>query len=412
MGAFNYLALDVSGKRKKGVIEADTARQVRQKLRDQGLMPIDVNEELELDGINSKRKMNAFRFLFRKSMSTTDLALVTRQLSTLLAAGIPLDETLTAVANQTEKPRVKSILLGVRSKVMEGHSLAAGMNDFPSAFPKLYRTTVASGEKSGQLDSILLKLAEYTEKQHDIKRKIRQALIYPALMTLVSSCVVVFLLIYVVPKIVDVFVQTRQTLPLVTSILIAISQEFRTNGFYFLIALVFAIIVFRKLLKKKRYRAPFDRFLLKLPILGKSIRTVNSARFGRTFGILNSAGVPVIEAMQTAMKLITPLPMRTAVENAIAQVREGSSIHRALQHARYFSPMFIHLVASGETSGQLDAMLQKAASQQEGDVEALINGALTLFEPVMILVMGSIVLFIVLAIMLPIFALDQMGGLL
>lgn len=402
MGAFNYIALDFAGKRKKGVIEADTVRQVRQKLRDLGLMPVDVVE------VTLQQRSKGSWFL-RKKMNARLLALVTRQLATLLTAGIPLDDALTAVANQSEKPSIKSILLGVRSKVLEGHPLAVGMNDFPAAFPRLYRVTVVAGEKTGQLDSVLLKLAEYTERQYEIKRKIQQALIYPAVMTMVSVSIILFLLTNVVPKIVTVFVETNQVLPFATRFLIAISHLLRQDGIYLGISFVVLVLFFRRLLKKTTCREYVDRWLLRLPILGKNIQTINSARFGRTFGILSSGGVSLIEAMQASAQLIVPLPMRYAVEQAIAQVRDGMSIHRALQQAHYFSPMFIHLVASGEASGQLEAMLQKAASQQEGDVEALINSALVLFEPLMILVMGGVVLFIVLAIMLPIFALDQMN---
>ena len=293
---------------------------------------------------------------------------------------------------------------------MEGHTLAAGMGEFPEAFPKLYQTTIASGEKSGKLDHVLLRLAEYTEKQHHIRRKIRQALIYPSMMTMVSISVVVFLLIYVVPKIVDVFTQSNQTLPMVTIVLIGFSMAVKHYGLYFLGVMIVAGYGFARWLKKPVFREKVDRLLLKLPVLGKNIKTINSARFARTFGILNAASVPVLEAMRAASQLITPLPMRYSVEGAIDQVREGASIHLSLDRTNYFSPMFIHLVASGEASGQLEDMLQKAAINQENDVEALIDSTLTLFEPIMILVMGGVVLFIVLAIMLPIFSLDNMSG--
>lgn len=404
MAAFNYHALSNDGKRQKGVLIADTARHVRQKLRDQGLTPLEVSTVSK----RASTKSRTFSLTIKR-VNHAELALITRQMATLLSAGIPLDEVLSGVANQTNKPHIKSVLLGVRSKVMEGHTLAAGMNDFPGAFPKLYRTTVASGEKSGKLDQVLLKLAEYTEKQHHIRRKIRQALIYPTMMTMVSISVVIFLLIYVVPKIVDVFSQTNQTLPLATTILIGMSQGIKKYGLYLLGLIVIGSYVFKRCLKNPKFREKYDRLLLKLPILGNSIKTINSARFARTFGILNAASVPVLEAMKAAAQLITPLPMRNAVDTAIGQVREGASIHLALQKTNYFSPMFVHLVASGETSGQLETMLQKAALNQENDVEALIEGSLTLFEPLMILFMGGVVLFIVLAIMLPIFALDQVG---
>lgn len=406
MSAFHYLALDAQGKKQKGVIEADTARQVRQKLRDSALMPLQVTEVANPK--SSTRSPMKWRRLSHR-MKPRELALMTRQLATLLGAGIPVDEALTAAANQSEKASTKSIILGVRSKVMEGHTLAAGMEAFPQCFPPIYRTTIACGEKSGKLDHVLLKLAEFTENQQAIRRKINQALIYPALMTLVSISVVIFLLTYVVPKIVDVFAQTQQSLPLATIILLSISHLIKSDGLYILSGLILGFLFFKRSLKKVTFRTQYDAWLLKLPVLGKNIKTINSARFARTFGILSAASVPVLEAMHAAAQLIFCLPMKNAVMLAIEQVREGTHIHRALQQTQYFSPLFIHLIASGENSGQLEMMLQKAAAQQESDVEALIQGTLTLFEPLMILVMGGVVLFIVLAIMLPIFALNEIN---
>lgn len=412
MPAYQFQALNRKGKKEKGVLEGESARQVRQKLRELSLTPLTV-EAVAAELLTKKQKrfsITQWRLTFSQRMQSRDLALVTRQLATLISASIPIDDALTAVANQTEKQQVKSILLGVRSKVLEGHAFAAALDHFSSAFPAVYRTTIACGEKSGKLDHVLLKLAEYIENQHAIRRKINQALIYPTLMTLVSIGVVIFMLIYVVPKIVDVFSQTQQTLPIATVILIAVSQLVKAYGLYAALILLLAVYIASRLLKKKSIKMKFDQLLLKLPLIGKNIKTINSARFARTFGILNSATVPVLEAMHAASRLIYPLPMQTAVSAAIEQVREGAAIHQALHRTSYFSPLFIHLLASGEKSGQLELMLQKAAMQQESDVEALIQNVLTLFEPIMILVMGGVVLFIVLSIMLPIFALNQIGG--
>jgi general secretion pathway protein F len=287
--------------------------------------------------------------------------------------------------------------------------LADGMNDYPTAFPALYRTTVAAGERTGKLGQVLDQLADYTEKQHYIRQKIKQALIYPIMMTSVSISIVIFLLIYVVPKIIAVFSQTNQTLPLATTVLIDISQFVQHYGIYLIIGIIAFIFLWMRALKKVAFRRKIDVLLLKTPVIGRAIRTINAARFGRTLGILNAASVPVLDAMHASAGLIKPLPMYEKIQGAIAQVREGSAIHVALQKTGYFAPMFLHLVASGESSGQLDAMLEKAASYLEKDVEGLIQTALTLFEPLMIIVMGGIVLYIVLAIMLPIFALDQVS---
>lgn len=407
MTAFQYIAIDQNGKRIKGVTEADSARLARQQLREKQFTPLSIEE---IAGTHKGEKKSAKKlFSFSKKISAADLSLVTRQISTLLQAGLPVDEVLTAVSQQTEKPAVQRILLGVRAKVVEGYGLANAMDDFPSAFPLLYRTTVAAGERTGKLDQVLDQLADYTEKQHYIAQKIRQAMIYPIMMMTVSITIVVFLLIYVVPKIVAVFNQTNQTLPLATTVLINLSSFIQHDGIYLLLAIILFVFLWSRALKKEAFRKKVHVFVFKIPVIGKAIRTINCARFGRTFGILKAAAVPVLEAMQASVGLVKPIPMREKIEIAINQIREGTAIHLALQKTGYFAPMFLHLVSSGEASGQLDKMLEKAARYLENDVEGLIQTTLTLFEPLMIITMGSIVLYIVLAIMLPIFALDQIS---
>lgn len=406
MTAFQYTALTQNGKRVKGVAEGDSARAVRAQLREKQLMPIVLKEVRDTQ--KTTKKTAGFQLGVRK-VAAADLALITRQMATLLQAGLPIDELLTAVSEQTEKPAIQRVLLGVRAKVLEGYGLADAMSDFPNAFPALYRTTVSAGERTGKLGQVLEQLAEYTEKQHYIRQKIKQALIYPAMMTVVSISIVTFLLIYVVPKIVDVFTQTHQTLPLSTQILIGISQFVQHDGLYLLMGLLIFVIAWRYALKRAKFRKKAQTVLLKIPVIGRAIKTINCARFGRTFGILNAAAVPVLDAMQASVALVKPIPMHDKITTSINQVREGSSIYLALQKTGYFVPMFLHLVASGEASGQLNIMLEKAATYLEREVEALIDTALTLFEPLMIIVMGGIVLYIVLAIMLPIFALDQVS---
>lgn len=408
MTAFQYIALDKSGKRIKGVTEGDSARLVRQQLREKQLTPLDVFPVSLQKKSNETTKKSLFQLGARK-MSPADLSLITRQMATLLDAGIPVDEVLTAVSEQTEKQTTKQILLGVRGKVLEGYALADGMNDFPGAFPALYRTTVAAGERTGKLGQVLNQLAEYTEKQHYIRQKIKQALVYPIMMTSVSISIVIFLLIYVVPKIISVFSETNQTLPLATQILVGISSFVQNYGLYFIALIIVFIFMWHRALKRVAFRRKVHVVMLKIPVIGKAIKTINGARFGRTLGILNAAAVPVLDAMQASAELVKPIPMAEKIQQAITQVREGSAIHVALQKTGCFAPMFLHLVASGESSGQLDSMLEKAASYLEKDVEGLIQTALTLFEPLMILAMGGIVLYIVLAIMLPIFALDNVS---
>ncbi len=411
MTAFNYIAVNQYGKEKHGVLEADSATHARQKLRNLALLPIEITEVNQAKNAEKNKNFLKTTTLFKPRLSNADLTLIIRQMATLIAAKIPVDQVLKTVSEQTEKPLAKRVLLGVRSKVLQGYTLADSMSEFPKAFPKLFCTTISAGEKSGKLDKILLRLAEYSEKQQKIRRKIQQALLYPALMTIISIFVVVFLLIYVVPKVIDVFSQTHQVLPLTTIILINISKFMKNFGFYGIFLIIISLSTFFILLKKHNFRFKWHQSLLKLPLIGKNISLINSARFARTLGILTAATVPILEGMQTAAQLIEPLPMREAVQNAIQEVREGKSINRALQNTGCFSPLFIHLLGSGEASGQLDHMLAKAAENQEESVENTVNSSLTLFEPIMILVMGCVVLFIVLAIMLPIFSLDQIGGL-
>ncbi len=408
MPAFHYVAMTAQGEKRKGVIEAENAKQARQLLREKGLIPV---ETLPAHKKTDKISFFSKRNLFNRAIPTKEIALITRQLATLLAAGMPVEEVLSAVAEQTEKPRMKSLILSVRGKVLEGYSLANAMGDSPHAFSPLYCATVAAGEKSGHLDVVLQRLADYTEQQSEMKQKIKNALIYPSLMILVSVGILGFLLEYVVPKMVAVYSDTGQALPGITQVLIAISAGIQNYGIYMLIALVIAIYFFRRAMKNNMaFREKINRYCLRIPIFGNAIKIANTARFSRTFAILSSAGVSVLEAMTISSQLITNIPIRKAVEEATNHIREGANIHLALKQTHYFPPMSVHLIASGEASGQLEAMLERAANNQDNDIKQLIDTTLTLFEPAIILIMGAIVLFIVLAILLPIFQLDQMTG--
>lgn len=406
MAVFSYVALTPKGDKQKGIIEADNEKQARVQLRTKNLVP------LEMHPTQQKKQLTAAGRVSRKqSMGSKELALMTRQLSTLLSAGLPLEEVLSAVAEQTEKPRTKGLILSVRGKVLEGHALASAMRDFPHAFSNLYCSTVSAGEKSGHLDAVLQRLADYTEQQFQMRQKIQNALIYPSVMILVSVGIVGFLLEFVVPKMVAVYSNTGQALPTLTQILIAISSGIQNFGLYLLLLIIGAIFLFRHYLKKNAaFRKKVHSFLLRLPILGNAIKTANTARFSRTFAILSSAGVPILEAMSISSSLITNIPIRKAVEEAANRVREGANISLALKQTTYFQPMSIHLIASGEASGQLENMLERAANNQEGDISRLIDTSLALFEPAIILIMGAIVLFIVLAVLLPIFQLNQFAG--
>jgi len=405
MGAFEYVALDSSGKEKKGVLEGDTARQVRQQLRDQGWMPLDVSESSERASQTGQQKVK-----IRRGVSATDLALITRQLATLVRAGLPLEETLQAAAQQTEKARLQSMLLAVRSRVMEGHTLATGLGDFPHVFPEIYRTTVSAGEQSGHLEVVLERLADYTENRQQMQSKIQLALFYPALLTLVAVGVVIGLMTFVVPQVVQVFDNIGQELPGLTLTLIAMSDFLRNYGFLMLILLALAGVGLAWLLKKEGPKRRFHEILLHLPLIGRLERGVNAGRFARTFSIVTASGVPVLDGLRIASEVMSNVPMRESVEEATRKVREGASIFAAFEKSGYFPPMMVHLIASGEASGKLEEMLERAATNQEREIETLISAVMGLFEPILILVMGAVVLIIVLAILLPIFNLNQLVG--
>jgi general secretion pathway protein F len=404
MGAFEYTAVDPAGKQSKGVIEGDTARQVRQLLRDKQLLPLSVSEVAQKE---SNRQQS---FTLRRSLSASDLALITRQLATLVKSSMPLEEALKAVGEQSENPRVQSIVLGVRAKVMEGHSLADGLADFPKAFPELFRATVAAGEQSGHLDTVLERLADYTENRQELRQKINNAMIYPVVLTILAIGIVSLMLVYVVPKVVGVFSNTGQELPALTRYLIALSDFLRDYGLALVVGLGAAGWLFTRLLRNPNNRRRFDRMLLRLPIVGKLNRGFNTARFTRTLSILSGSGVPVLESLRISAQVVTNLPMREAVDEAASRIREGAAIGKSLAVGGFFPPLCIHLISSGEASGELETMLGRAASNQEREMDGLIAALLGILEPGLIIGMGVIVLMIVLAILLPIFELNQLAS--
>jgi len=402
MGAFQYVALDARGKEQKGVLEGDSPRQVRQLLRDRELMPVSIDE------VASREAKHRVRPVLRRGIGGLDLALITRQLATLVRAGLPLDEALQAVSQHTDKPRIKSILLGVRAKVVEGHTLAAGLDEFPQAFPAVYRATVTAGEQAGQLDSVLERLADYTESRHGLSQKVGQALIYPIVLTTLSLAIVTFMLIYIVPKVVGVFESTGQQLPFLTLALIALSNFIQQWWWAVLLALGITIFAVLRTLSREGPRRSFHRALLTIPVIGRVIRGVNTARFTRTMAILSSSGVPIVEGLRISGAVVGNLPMRDAIHEASIRVREGAAVGRSLAQSKLFPPMTMHLISSGEASGELDAMLGRAASHQESEMDSLLGSMLSFLEPALIIIMGVMVLLIVLAILLPIFQINQL----
>ena len=402
MGAFEYTALDVAGRERKGILEGDTPRHIRQLLREQQLLPVTVAEVAQREA----RRQSSFSLMRR--VSPADLSLFTRQLATLVRAGLPLEEALLAVSQQTEKPRVQSIVLGVRARVMEGHTLADGFTDFPRVFPEIYRATVAAGEQAGHLDMVLERLADYTESREQIRQKILAAMLYPIVLTVMCFAIVSLLLVWVVPKVVAVFESSKAKLPLITRMLIATSAFLHAYGIYLLIAAILAYIVFRRWQRDPAARRRFHRLQLRMPLMGKLVRGFNTARFTRTFSILSASSVPVLEALRIAGEVVTNLPMRDAVADAAARVREGAPIGRSLAVKRMFPPMTIHLISSGESSGQLEKMLERAAISQERELDGLLSAMVGLLGPVLIIVMGMFVMGIVFAMLLPIIQMNQL----
>lgn len=404
MPAYAYKALDSKGKNSSGVLEGDNARQIRAQLREQSLIPLEVEQVAE------KASTSKVKTFFSPSISATELALLTRQLATLIEASLPIEEALLAVAEQSEKNRTKNMMMAVRSKVVEGHSLAAALNDFPKAFDTLFTAMVAAGEKSGHLDAVLVRLADYAERRHQTQSLITQALVYPILMTLVALGVVVMLLTSVVPEIVGQFDNMEQALPTVTQVLIAISDAVRDYGIVAAILLVITFFVIAKLLKNPRLALKWHKRVLTLPFIGRLSRGTNTARFARTLSILTSSSVPLLESMKIGGNVLKNRHLQNLVKTASERVKEGSSLRAALEQTKVFPPMMMHMIASGERSGELTQMLARAAENQEREFESTINMSLKVFEPILIITMAVVVLFIVLAIILPILELNNLAG--
>ena len=407
MAAFEYSALNARGKQEKGLIEAETARQARALLRERGLTPIELKEVAEQRGKTGGDGGGTVK-TSGGSLSSTELSLFTRQLATLFRSGLPLDEALTAVAQQSESAKVKRIVLGIRSRVIEGDSLASALAQFPSAFPTLFRATVEAGEQAGKLDHVLERLADYVERRQAMQSKILLATFYPAILTLVAIGVVSLLLTYVVPKVVEVFDSIGADLPVLTKMMIATSGFLRNYGVFLVIALALGGWLFARAMRGDAFRRRVHQRQLTLPLIGRLTRGANTGRFTRTLGILFGAGVPILDAMRIGTQVVGNLPMRDAIEEAAKRVREGAGLARSLEASKLFPPITVHLIASGEASGKLDEMLDRAADNQEREVETLIAALMGIFEPVLILAMGGIVLLIVLAILLPIFDLNTL----
>ena len=400
MPAYQFTAIDASGKQQKGVLEGDSARQIRQQLREQALIPVAV------DPVEQKDQQQGGRW-FQKGITAYDLALFTRQLSVLVAAAIPLEEALRAVAKQSEKTHVQQLVLSVRSKVLEGHSLANALQQ-SGRFPELYRATIAAGERSGHLDLILDQLADYTENRFAMQKKIQGAMIYPIILMLMSFAIVMGLMTYVVPDIVKTFDQNKDALPWITVALMKASEFIRMAWPFLLVASVLGMGLLLRFLKSTAGHYAFDRLALKLPLFGKLSRGINAARFASTLSILTQSGVPLVDALKIGAAVSNNWVIRDAVNLAAEKVTEGGNLATQLERSGYFPPMMVQMIKSGEASGELDRMLARASHMQDREVTALISTLLALLEPLMLVLMASIVLVIVIAVMLPIVNMNNM----
>ncbi|HEX8010570.1 MAG TPA: type II secretion system inner membrane protein GspF [Casimicrobiaceae bacterium] len=398
MPAFRYEAVDGAGRARRGLLDAASARAARDALRGEGLFPTAV----EAESASAVARTDATR------LAPGILALTTRQLATLVASGMPLDQALVAVAEQSDHPGAARLLGAVREQIGAGESLAGALSRFPRTFSELYRGLVAVGAESGQLGGVLSRLADYLEARQVLRQKFTAALIYPALVTLIALAVIATLLLYVVPQIVAVYQQSRQTLPWLTRALIASSDFLRTTGWYWLGFIVVLVVAGVLLLRQERWREPWQALLLATPVVGTILRGLDTARFASTLSILTGSGAPLLRALETAAAVIWARPIRRAAHAAAAHVREGVSLARALASQRVFPPLLVHLVANGEHSGQLPAMLERAAHEQDADVERRLTWLAALVQPVLIVFMGAIVLVLVLAVMLPIVSMNQL----
>ena len=399
MEAFHYEALDAAGRTVSGVVQADTPRQARAQLRAQGLLPS------AIDLVRARERASQ---PWARGISSDELSLVTRQMATLLASGLTMEQTLSALIEEASAPMTREVLGGVKSEITAGLSLAGALGSYDRSFPDFYRALVHGGEESGALPTVLQHLADYLDARQALKQKTSLALLYPVLVTLVAISIVTGLLVFVVPQIVQVFQQSRQSLPLLTRALIGLSDFLRVAWPYFTVVVIGSVVAARLALRRDAPRRSWHALLLRMPWLGSLIRGVNTSRFASTLAILVGGGVPLLSALNSGARVMTNVVMREAIEGAIERVREGESLARALGATRAFPPLMVHLVASGEMSGKLEQMLQRAAHLETQALERRLAVFLTLLEPVMILVMGGVVLLIVLAILLPIIEINQL----
>jgi general secretion pathway protein F len=397
LSAFRFEAVDAKGRLRQGLLDAANARAVRDRLRAEGLTPtaVDVAPDRAAP-------------LVRARVAAPALALLTRQLATLVQSGMPLDQSLVAVAEQADDASVAKLVESLRSHVLSGESLPSAMSRYPRTFTPLYRGLIAAGTETGRLPEVLARLADYLDARLALRQKFTVALIYPALVTVVAIAVIAVLVTYVVPQVVSVYQQSRQTLPLLTQGLIAVSGFFRATGWLWLAIATLAVIAMSMALRRERPRARIHAAVLRLPGVGRLAASLDTARYASTLAILVGSGAPLLRSLDAASDVVRMIPLVRAARAAGALVREGVSLSRALKEQRAFPPVLIHLIANGEQSGALAPMLERAARELEHDAERRLAWVAALIQPTLIVFMGAIVLVLVLAVMLPIVTMNQL----
>lgn len=405
MPIFEYRGIDTAGKDVRGIIDADSPRLARTKLKKSGVFPTEVHETMA-ERRGGKPDLSLAHLT--KRVRIQDVAVMTRQLATLIGAGLPMVPALTSLSNQIESPNLKKVVGQIRERVKEGSSLSDALRDFPRVFSTLYANMVTAGESSGALDIVLLRLADFTENQVKLRNRVTAALIYPILMVVLASAAVVFLMVRVVPKILELFQDWGRALPLPTVILLDITNFLKIYGWIVLIILIGVFLVSLSYFKSERGRLLFDRLILRVPIFGRLNRIIATTRFSRTLGTLLASGIPLLRAMNIVKNIVNNRVIANAIEDSQESIVEGQSIAAPLARSGVFPPMVTDMIAVGENSGQLEHMLLKVSDAYDNQIETTVSGLTSILEPLLIVIMGGIVLFIVLAVLLPIFEMNQM----
>jgi general secretion pathway protein F len=402
MAAFNYRALDADGKESAGIVDAESGYAARSVLRSRGLFPLEVADVAQSKPGTSRRRFGA------TNLRESELCLLTRQWSTLLSSGLTMEQSLSALIDQAERETVRQVMAGVRGEILGGYSLRAGLDRYAGSFPMIYRASVAAGEKSGELATVMMQLADYLEQRSSLRQKTLQALLYPLIVGVVATLVVIGLMTYVVPQVVAVFQQGKQALPWLTRALIFVSAALRQYGWVLFGLIVAGIAGLRYALRNEDLRRRWDARLLALPVLGRHLRALDATRFASTLAILVGSGVPLLAALDAGRQVVTRLPLQDAIAEASERVREGMPLAKALGQTRRFPALLIHMIASGEATGQLRTLLERAARLQQAELENRTAVLTSLMEPLLLLFMGGIVLIIVLAVMQPIIEINQL----